>query len=235
LARRDQLITFDDRGRQGYFGFRHSLSQEVAYSGMPGRRRRAPHQLVGERLEATTDDAQWSAAELAEHFTRSGDGRRAMRYRLAAAEWPPFATPLQRLWSTFAPGSRLTEVGQRALDEARRLASARPSCVTPEIDRLAAALLLQAGGEPAAVERHLRTALAIARDHDALALELRAAADLRRVELANGRTSDAARVLRSVVEKFTEGHRLADLRDAIELLRFRRRLLGAVTQSSVTV
>jgi hypothetical protein len=58
----------------------------------------------------------------------------------------------------------LTEVGQRALDEARRLASSRPSCVTPEIDRLAAALLLQAGGEPAAAERHLRTALAIARD-----------------------------------------------------------------------
>jgi hypothetical protein len=29
----------------------------------------------------------------------------------------------------------------------------------------------------------------------------------------------AARVLWSVVEKFTEGHRLADLRDAIELLR----------------
>ena len=79
--------------------------------------------------------------------------------------------------------------------------------------------MLQAGGEPAAAERHLRTALAIARDRDALALELRAAADLRRLELANGRTGDAARVLRSVVEKFTEGHRLADLRDAIELLR----------------
>jgi predicted ATPase len=86
LARRDQLITFDDRGRQGYFRFRHSLYQEVTYSGMPGHRRRALHQLVGERLDATTDDAQWSAAELAEHFTRSGDERRAVRYRLAAAE-----------------------------------------------------------------------------------------------------------------------------------------------------
>jgi predicted ATPase len=86
LARRDQLITFDDRGRQGYFRFRHPLYQEVTYSGMPGHRLRALHQLVGERLDATTDDAQWSAAELAEHFTRSGDERRAVRYRLAAAE-----------------------------------------------------------------------------------------------------------------------------------------------------
>jgi tetratricopeptide (TPR) repeat protein len=139
----------------------------------------------------------------------------AYRRTGAASELPYFLI----LYADAARMAGLTEVGQRALDEARRLASSRPSCVTPEIDRLAAALLLQAGGEPAAAERHLRTALAIARDRDALALELRAAADLRRLELANGRTGDAARVLRSVVEKFTEGHRLADMRDAIELLR----------------
>ena len=86
LARRDQLIAFDDRGRPGYFHFRHSLYQEVTYAGVPHPRRRALHQLVGERLEATTEDVTSSAAELAEHFTRSGDGRRAVRYRLAAAE-----------------------------------------------------------------------------------------------------------------------------------------------------
>jgi hypothetical protein len=165
-----------------------------------------------------------------------------VRYRLAAAE----VATLVRLWSTFEPGSRwcrwcpmvksgcgrrltywpaplqwpfLSTVGILRMPRLDCSASSRPSCVTPEIDRLAAALLLQAGGEPAAAERHLRTALAIARDRNALALELRTAADLRRLELANGRTGDAARVLRSVVEKFTEGHRLADLRDAIELLR----------------
>jgi outer membrane PBP1 activator LpoA protein len=53
---------------------------------VPHPRRRALHQLVGERLELTTDDVTSAAAELAEHFTRSGDGRRAVRYRLAAAE-----------------------------------------------------------------------------------------------------------------------------------------------------
>ena len=38
LARRDQLIAFDERGRQCYFHFRHSLYQEVTYSGVPCRR-----------------------------------------------------------------------------------------------------------------------------------------------------------------------------------------------------
>jgi len=497
LARRDQLIAFDDRGRPGYFHFRHSLYQEVTYSAVPHPRRQALHQLVGERLEATTDDVTSAAAELAEHFTRSGDGPRAVRYRLAAAEvaalrnapaaaldhlraglevlplvpdgeerqraeadllassvamalsvegWDsPHAEPgLQRarklyvevndtgaanrmtywlaglheyrgefdlsealmrqllqtaageeremvelhdllacslfhlgefgesiqharealsrydsdrdrtalafvgenafvtsqhwaafsLWFTGYPDSALehsqtavrmarrpdyafslcmalemaamlyqlrgepervvelagemqtlavqgglpyrqatagvllgwarsalgepaagcrdldaalagyrrtgaaselsyflilyadaariaglSEVGQRALNEARTLASSRPSCVSPEIDRLAAALVLQAGADSAVAERHLRAAIAAARNRGALGLELRAAADLRRLELANGRPGDAAGILRSAVEKFTEGHDLRDLRDARELLR----------------
>jgi DNA-binding winged helix-turn-helix (wHTH) protein/tetratricopeptide (TPR) repeat protein len=496
LARRDQLIAFDDRGRQGYFHFRHSLYREVTYAGVPHPRRRALHQLVGERLEATTDDVTSSAAELAEHFTQSGDGRRAVRHRLVAAEVAalrnapaaalehlrsglemlplvpdgeerqrveadllassvamalsvdgfdsPQAEPeLQRArelyvavndtgsanrmtywlaglheyrgefdrsealmrqrlqtagedrqlvelhdllacslfhlgefgdsiqharealsrydsdrdrttlafvgenafvtsqhWAAFsfwftgypdtalrhsqaavrmarrpdyafslclglemaamlhqlrrepervvelaaemetlavqgglpyrqatagvllgwarsalgepAAGCRdlaaaltgyrrtgaaselpyflilyadaarlagMIEVGQRALDEARTLASFRPSFVSPEVDRLDAALLLQAGADSAVAERHLRAALATARNRGALALELRAAADLRRLELANGRPGDAARILRSAVEKFTEGHDLPDLRDASGLLR----------------
>jgi DNA-binding winged helix-turn-helix (wHTH) protein/tetratricopeptide (TPR) repeat protein len=497
LARRDQLIAFDDRGRPGHFHFRHSLYQEVTYAELPSPRRRTLHQLVGERLEAMTEDVTSCAAELAEHFTRSGDGPRAVRYRLAAAEvaamrnapaaalehlraalkmlprmadgqerqraeadllassaamalsvegWdsPAAQHGLQRarelylavndtgaanrmtywlaglheyrgefdqsqalmrqrlqtaageegelvelhdllacslfhlgefgesiqhareslahydsdrdrtalavvgenafvtsqhwtafsLWFTGHPDTALShsqaavqmarrpdyafslcmalemaamlhqmrrepervvelaremhtlalqgglayrqttagvllgwarsalgegaagchdleaalaayrrtgaaselpyflilyadaarnaglsDIGQRALDEARTLASLRPSCVTPEIDRLAAALSLQAGGGSAVAEKHLRAALATARDRGALALELRAAADLRRLELANGRTGDAASILRFVVAKFTEGSDLPDLRDANELLR----------------
>jgi DNA-binding winged helix-turn-helix (wHTH) protein/tetratricopeptide (TPR) repeat protein len=496
LARRDQLIAFDDRGRQGYFRFRHSLYQEVIYAAVPHPRRRALHQLVGERLESTTDDLTSAATELAEHFMRSGDARRAVRYRLAAAEvaalrnapaaalehlraglemlplipdgeerqrveadllassvamalsvegldspqaepalqrarelyvavndtgsanrttywlaglheyrgefdksqalmrqrlqtatgedrelvelhdllacslfhlgefgesiqhalealshydsdrdrtalafvgenafvtsqhWAAFslwftgfpdtalghsqsavrmarrpdyafslcmaleqaamlhqlrrepervaelASEMQTLavqgglpyrqatagvllgWARSALGepaagfgdleaalaryrrtgaaselpyflilyadaarvAGLSEVGQRALHEARTLASFRPSFVAPEIDRLAAALLLQVGADSAVAERHLRIALATAQDRSALSLELRAAADLRRLELANGRSGDAADFLRSAVERFTEGHDLPDLRDASELL-----------------
>jgi DNA-binding winged helix-turn-helix (wHTH) protein/tetratricopeptide (TPR) repeat protein len=496
LARRDQLIAFDDRGRPGYFRFRHSLYQEVTYLGIPQPRLRVLHQRVGERLEAMTDDPMSSAAELAQHFTRSGDGQRAVANRLAAAEvaalrnapasalehlrsglemlpqvadanerqraeadllassvamilsvesWDstqaeagiqrarelyvavndtgsanrmtywlaglheyrgefdqsqalirrclqtaageegelvelhdllacslfhlgdfghsieharealsrynsdrdrtalafvgenPFVTSQHwaafSLWFTGYPDTALrhsetavrmarrpdyafslcmalemaamlhqwrrepqrvlelasemhtlavegslpyrqttsgvllgwarsalgqpaagcrdleaaldayrgtgaaselpyflilyadaarfaglSEVGRRALDEVRRMASFRPSFVEPEIDRLAAGLVLQAGGEPALAEEHLRVALATARDRGALALELRAATDLRRLELATGRNGDAATVLRAAVEKFTEGHDLPDLRDAIELL-----------------
>ena len=87
----------------------------------------------------------------------------------------------------------LSEVGRRALDEARTLASLRPSFVAPEIDRLAAALLLQAGADSAVAEKHLRDALATARSRGALALELRAAADLRRLELAKRATAATRR------------------------------------------
>jgi hypothetical protein len=90
--------------------------------------------------------------------------------------------------------------------------------IAPEIERLGAALLLQAGGKSEVAEKRLRAALATAHDRGALALELRAAADLRRMELASGRTGDAAGILRSTVAKFTEGHDLPDLRDTIELL-----------------
>jgi hypothetical protein len=123
------------------------------------------------------------------------------------------------LYADAARNAGLSDIGQRALDEARTLASRRPSCVTPEIDRLAAALSLQAGGHSAIAEKHLRAALATARDRGASALELRAAADLRRLELANGRTGDAASILRFVVAKFTEGRDLPDLQEAYELLR----------------
>ena len=112
----------------------------------------------------------------------------------------------------------MNEVGRNALDEARGLISSRPSFIEPEIDRLAASFLLSADADSVAAEHHLRTAVATAQNRDALALELRAAADLRRLELTSGETGDAASLLRSVVERFTEGHQLPDLRDALVLL-----------------
>jgi predicted ATPase len=102
LARRDRLIAVDDRGRQGYFHFRHSLYQEVTYAGVLHPRRRALHQLVGERLESTADDVTSSAAELAEHFSRSGMDRERCAIGSWPPRWPPFATHPLRLSSTFA-------------------------------------------------------------------------------------------------------------------------------------
>jgi DNA-binding winged helix-turn-helix (wHTH) protein len=85
LARRDRLISFADRDSATHFRFRHALYQEVTYSRIPPPRLRALHQVVGERLEAIAGDDATSAAELANHFTRSGDARRSIQYRLAAA------------------------------------------------------------------------------------------------------------------------------------------------------
>ena len=133
----------------------------------------------------------------------------------AASELPYFLI----LYADAARIAGLSEVGQRALDEARTLTSSRPSHVSPEIDRLAAAVLLQAGADSAVAEKHLHAALAAARNRGALGLDPRAAADLRRLELADGRPGDAAGILRSAVERFTEGHHLHDLRNARELLR----------------
>jgi hypothetical protein len=101
----------------------------------------------------------------------------------AASELPYFLI----LYADAARMAGLSEVGRRALDEARILATRRSSSVAPEIDRLATAMLLQAGAESTVAEKHLRTALATARNRGALALELRAAADLRHLELASGR------------------------------------------------
>ena len=78
--------------------------------------------------------------------------------------------------------------------------------------------MLLADANSVAAEQHLGAAVAAAQNRDALALELRAAADLRRLELTSGETGDAASLLRSVIERFTEGHELSDLRDALELL-----------------
>jgi hypothetical protein len=112
----------------------------------------------------------------------------------------------------------LNEVGQRALDEARTLASRRSSSVAPEIDRLAAAFC----SRPEQMRRLPKSTCVLPwRPHMTAGRWLSncAAADLRRLELANGRPSDASSIPKSALEKFTEGHNLPDLRDAIELLR----------------
>ena len=154
LARRDQLITFDAHDRPGCFRFRHSLYQEVTYSEVPRARLRILHQQVGERLEATTDDTTWSAAELAEHFTHSGDGLRAARYRLVAAGVAALRN---------APGAALEHIRQglemlplvpdgeeRQRTEADLLANSVAMALSVEsIDYPQAETRLQRGGEAA--------------------------------------------------------------------------------------
>lgn len=93
LARRGQLIhpseavEWPDGTVSGGYTFEHSLYREILYERISPARRASLHQRLGERLERAyaraTDEV---AAELAHHFDRSGDGRRATSYHRVAAE-----------------------------------------------------------------------------------------------------------------------------------------------------
>lgn len=69
------------------FGFDHDLYRDVLYERVPAARRSLLHREVGEREQASHGErAREIAAELAMHFERSGDIRRAGMYLQQAAE-----------------------------------------------------------------------------------------------------------------------------------------------------
>ena len=138
----------------------------------------------------------------------------AYRRTGAAIDLPYFLV----LQADVARRAGLLDVAERAVREARSLTRTRPSFMDPEVERVDAAILRDAGSDTRTVEAHLRTALDLARNRSACALELRAAADLRRLQLATGRPSDAETSLRTVLESFPAGADTRDLRDAAALL-----------------
>jgi predicted ATPase len=79
--------TWPDGTVTGRYGFRHALYQEVAYERVPPARRADLHRRIGERLEAgLRERAAEAATELAMHFERGCDSRRAIRYLHVAGE-----------------------------------------------------------------------------------------------------------------------------------------------------
>jgi predicted ATPase len=93
LARRGQfledrgLVEWPDGTVSGCYGFRHALYQEVVYQQMSAGRRVRCHQAIGARLEqAYGTRTHEVAAELAMHFERGRDSRRAVQYLQQAAE-----------------------------------------------------------------------------------------------------------------------------------------------------
>ena len=69
------------------YGFRHALHQQVLYERVPPGRRARLHQRIGDRLETGLGPrARESAAELAMHFARGHDARRAAQYHHHAGE-----------------------------------------------------------------------------------------------------------------------------------------------------
>ena len=98
LARRQQFLQargtaeWPDGTVAARYGFIHALYQEGVYERVPAGRRVWLHQRIGARQEAGYGAQAWEiAAELAEHFERGRETRRAVQYR-----WQAGRTALQR-------------------------------------------------------------------------------------------------------------------------------------------
>lgn len=87
-----------------------------------------------------------------------------------------------------------------------------------ELYRLKARVLLMRGAPDAEVESLLDQALRTARGQQARSLELRAATDLARLWMNQGKRTEARDVLESIYRRFTEGFDTHDLKEAKGLL-----------------
>ena len=86
ISRRGDVRLPDGTDSTGY-RFSHDLCQETLYDAVPRNQRKRMHGMIGERLErGYGEGAAEVAADLAWHFTRSGDAALAVRHLLAAAE-----------------------------------------------------------------------------------------------------------------------------------------------------
>jgi predicted ATPase len=74
------------------------------------------------------------------------------------------------------------------------------------------------GALDAEVESWLDRALRTARSQQARSLELRAATDLARFWMTQGKRAEARVVLSSIYSRFSEGHETCDLKQAKDLL-----------------
>ena len=96
----------------GQVRFRHALMRDVAYEGLPYRRRRLLHQHVGETLEQAADDRDQVSGPLSLHYFHAGAFDRA---------WSLARTAASRAQDKHA-NSEAIELLQRAVEAARRSA-----------------------------------------------------------------------------------------------------------------
>ncbi len=83
----DQLRRLDGflaPGRPGRLRFRNELLRDVAYEGLPYRRRRPLHDQVGSAIEREADDPEMLAETLSLHFFHAGNEAKAWRYSVVA-------------------------------------------------------------------------------------------------------------------------------------------------------
>jgi predicted ATPase len=103
------LASFVEDQGAGRYRFQHALMRDVAYEGLPYRRRKQLHARVGNAILASTPD---QAEVLSLHFFLAGDDRLAWRYSVIAA---------RRAESAYA-NVEASRFFRRAIDVAERYA-----------------------------------------------------------------------------------------------------------------
>src|SRR6185369_15324476 len=87
FLRADGVSEWSDGTVATRYHFLHALYQEVLYERVPAGQRISLHKWIGEREEqAYGDQARAIAAELAVHFERGRDHRKAITYLQQAGE-----------------------------------------------------------------------------------------------------------------------------------------------------
>jgi tetratricopeptide (TPR) repeat protein len=109
-----RLASFVEDQGAGRYRFQHALMRDVAYEGLPYRRRKELHARVGKAILASTPD---QAEVLALHFFLAGDDRQAWRYSVIAA---------RRAESAYA-NVEASRFFRRAIEAGRRLSEVTQS------------------------------------------------------------------------------------------------------------
>jgi class 3 adenylate cyclase/tetratricopeptide (TPR) repeat protein len=131
----DEFLT---RASPGRLRFRHALMRDVAYEGLPYRRRQVLHDQVGLRIEASSTDPREQSELLSLHFFQAGRFDRAWRYARVAG---------MRARSKYA-NTEAVVFFTRAADAARRTPDVPPHDLAEVLESLGD--LRFVGGSPEA-------------------------------------------------------------------------------------
>jgi tetratricopeptide (TPR) repeat protein len=132
------LDEFLIRSSPGRLRFRHALTRDVAYEGLPYRRRQVLHDQVGRRIEASSGDPREHSELLSLHFFQAGRFDRAWRYARVAGV---------RARSKYA-NTEAVAFFTRAAEAARRTGDVSPHDLAEVLEALGDLRFI--GGSPAA-------------------------------------------------------------------------------------
>jgi predicted ATPase/DNA-binding winged helix-turn-helix (wHTH) protein len=138
-----------------------------------------------------------------------------LREARVALPYLPFLPPLA-LW--LAAAGQFAEAHSTIDDALERADRMGEHWMTPELLRTKGEVLRLDGAMEGGAEDYFQRALNWARRQEALSWELRAATSLAKLWRQDGKTTEAAELLSSVYNRFTEGFDTADLRTARSLV-----------------